>query len=90
MIHDLDDEVIVNRKAKPMYVEDNFDFMLGKDKSRLVLFPPFKGELCPNLSLPSIKSKSFSTLVLPSHFRSYQEHVSLNQKFLGFFYPPTI
>ena len=63
MMHDLDDEVIVNVKARPMYVEDDFDFMLGKDKSKPVLFLPFKGELCPNLSLPSIKSKSFSILV---------------------------
>ena len=38
MIQDLEDEVFVNVKAKPMYVEDDFDFMLGKDKSGSLSF----------------------------------------------------
>ena len=43
MMHDLDDEVIVNVKARPMYVEDDFDFMLGKDKSGSLSFSFLKG-----------------------------------------------
>ena len=77
MIHDLDNEVFLNLKAKPMW-NTILTSCLAKIKSRPVLFPPFKGKSGPNLSLPSIKSKLFSILVLPSHFGRlcYQEHVS--------------
>ena len=67
IIHDLDDEVFVNVKAKPMW-KTILTLFLAKINP-VPFFFLLKGQLVTNLSLLSIKSKSSVPKVLPSHLR---------------------
>ena len=67
IIHDLDDEVFVNVKAKPMW-KTILTLCLAKINSD-PFFLLLKGELVTDLSLLSIKSKLSVAKVLPSRFR---------------------